>query len=239
MPQQQRFLVLRGTQTPFEQFTDYLLTLAPYLIFDGTLTDDKTKIKNRGSGGATFDGTPTAITIDANGMNFNGTTSKLNVPNGAGYANQSITTQVIWFNRVNGGAGNNGVYWIFASNNNRLLNASATTLASRRITSATNPQSVSTTSFANGVPGILFMEYDDTGDRLIHLYKGLNSAVSEFSYSTNIAATGTLTSESNSLNIGNDASNALGFNGSMRSWSWINGALTALQKLNLTKFAAV
>lgn len=235
MPQQQRWMVQRGGLTAQQILNNYLLSLGAFLLFDGTMTGDLTKVKNLGSGGATYDATPTDVTIDMDGMNFNGTTSILTVPNNAAYANALITSQVIAHTRVNAGEGGNGTYFMFASNNNRLLNSTATALAARRITSGTNPQAVTTTSFTNAVPGVLYMEYDDSGDRLIHLYKGVAGAVAEFAYSAQPAATGTLSAEANSLNIGNDASAALTFNGEFRFFAWFNRVLTAAEKLQITK----
>lgn len=68
-----------GAQVPVAPTqTQVTAALAPILLYDGTLTaDNPPRMKNLGTGGSAFDAVITDVTVDSNGMNFNGTTSAL------------------------------------------------------------------------------------------------------------------------------------------------------------------
>lgn len=68
----------------------YLKSLGAIAIYDGTLNGGS--IANLGTAGSAIDGVPTDVIIDANGMNFNGTTSRVVIPNHASWVNLTSYT---------------------------------------------------------------------------------------------------------------------------------------------------
>lgn len=74
--------------------------------------------------------------------------------------------------------------------------------------------SVTANSFVStGVWTYLFMTYDDSGDRKIRLYKLVSGVLTEASYTTQTAATGTLANGVGDLVMGNAAAQHITFDG--------------------------
>lgn len=85
----------------------------------------------------------------------------------------------------------------------------------------------------------VFETYDDAGDRKIHLYKGMDGAVVEFGYATQTAATGTITTETEEYNVGNNAVGGATFAGNYDEYIAVSGVMSADSMLSLVKASGV
>lgn len=120
----------------------YLNSLGAIAIYDGTLNGSN--IANLGSAGSAIDGVPTNVTIDSNGMNFNGTTSVITIPNHASWVDLPNFTYIAIAKANAIGENNAGRIWtvgsiIFTATtsitpNLQLFIARATTAASSTLT---------------------------------------------------------------------------------------------------------
>lgn len=226
-----KFLLLmkRGSLT----LANYLNALGAVLYFDGALTADQTKIKNFGSAGASGDGTPTDITIDISGMTFNGTTSKLDVPALTAYNNLTAFTWMMDCTPAGAGEGNAGHLITTDVGSARVwrINSSSLPLNFFNTSSGTAATSITANSFvATATRQLFFVTFDNAGDRIAHIYKRLaGGAVTEATYATQDAMTGTIVLPSAPLCIGNRAAQTFTFNGVIKSTAIISGALSAAQ----------
>lgn len=210
-------------------------TLSPILYYDGTLNGSN--IANLGSAGSALDGTTTAVTIDANGMNFNGTTSKIVVPDHA--ALQALATYtVVGIVKANGfGENNAGEIFHLGALNAFRITGTAGRVTTVFDTNATDAGATTNDAFiSTGVGLALFNTYDDAGDRRCHLYRGIAGIATEATYSTFNAATGTRVTPVGAI-VGNFSD--------VRTWDGIinkifvcNRLLTPTEMNNITTLAA-
>ena len=85
-----------------------------------------------------------------------------------------------------------------------------------------------------------FITYQDSGDRKSHIWKGQAGAVSEEGYSTNAAATGTLTDQSAvALVVGNNAGQANTMDGLMDEFLLFPYVLSLTQMLQIVRLTGV
>lgn len=228
-----------NTPTPAQAYAAYVTSLGALLLYDGTLTADGTKIKNLGGGGDTYDGTPTDVTIDANGMNFNGTTSKVVIPDGA--AIQALTVWSIIAVARYAGYGENNVGTLLhlgaVSSGGFRSNTTANGQFLHNVdTNATDANSIADTSYLTlGQTALFIATYDNGGDRIPKLYKGVNGTAVEAVYSAQTVGTGTLTPPVGAI-IGNFA-DVRTLNGFIKSIALISRAVTADEMGNLATFA--
>lgn len=213
------------TRTFSIDLVKYLQTLGAVLILDGTLNGSN--IKNLGSAGAALDGIPTAIMIDANGMNFNGTNSLIAVPSNATLQAWTPGTFVGGFRARSAGEGGAGILYCWGNTINelRLGGAGSPTaidsFITREDTSSTDARGDTTTGLMVDEWMCIFRTYDDAGDRKSRVYKGVDNTVSMLDDATFQAATGTLLAKSGDFNIGNRTLQDRTFDGLIKFVAWI------------------
>jgi hypothetical protein len=86
------------------------------------------------------------------------------------------------------------------------------------------------------------VSYNDAGDRKVHIHIGASGAVGECAYSTQTAATGTLSNLSGSgynLYIGNIYDQSGTFDGLIDEVLCFNKVLTAAQMLQIVRLSGV
>jgi len=231
-------------------FKQYVSSLRPYLWYQFNELSGTTVV-NYGSGGSGFNGTFTpglgAVgQIGQFGLNsaysYDGLDTRINTPNSANYANVSAFTVIALVNPTNSGESNLGAIYCFGNTNNRSLYSGASNLFSmRKITSGTNPQVITNAGQVptNGVWQLVICKYNDLTDRKCHIYKGYKGQLTEFTYGTNTSGTGTLSSETNSLNIGNNSTSAFTWDGLFGNFLWINEDVPTSKLLTLVKLSKV
>lgn len=230
-----RLLPVFGGQTTAQILAAYIAGLTPLFWMDGTMNG--AAIKNLGSLGATQDGTPTAITVDSNGMNFNATTSVIQVTRSGSMDGITKMGWAFMVRPTSVGENSSGVLYRYANtaaagvlnNINRALDMS--------VAATGNARSLTDNNFLpayNTVPYWVFLEYENDTDRLIRIYKGLSGAITEATYATQTAATGTLTpNNSTPLNIGNRSVGDNTYDGWMRQVIFLPRPFTPAEKLQL------
>ena len=217
------------------QFANYLNSLGAILVFDGQKTNDQTKIRNFGTSGNVLDGTPTNITINANGMFFNGTDSIIVVASDVPLQTWSTGTFFGEFNPTNAGEGSSGVFYSWGNTINEFRYSSSSTYISREDTDNNDARDDTTTVAPNNQSMILFRNYDHTGDKKIRIYEIISNTVTEFAYSLQSAATGNLIAKSGNFNIGNRTLQDRTFSGVIKWCAWINRVLTNNEMMLIAK----
>lgn len=224
-----RLLLLFGAGSQTRAVNDVLIALGAILLYDGTLA--LTKIDNLGTGGAALDGTPTDVTVDADGMHFNGTTSLIAVPNNAALTGLAVSTYAYLLRPATAGESGIGHFHQWGNTNGYVGFGGALTSLNARVSaggggSGTRAETTTTTGLAADTLAWVFRTYDNTGDRKIHLYKGVNGVVSEFAYSLQQAASAALDAVS-TLTIGNSSGGANTYDGAIVRAAIFSGVLTA------------
>ena len=254
MPSNSRHGMLNRPISNFElrTYDQYIKSLNPYLWFKFNESSGTTVI-NYGSGGTGLNGTFTTgsgsvAQVGQFGLqsaySFDGLSSgsKVNVPNNSAYSNASAFTVVALLNPTGSGLSNTGTVYEFDNGNNKMLySASASLFHMRRPTSTTNPQIITNSGQVpiNGVWQFIIGKYNDTTDRKVHVYRGYKNRLIEFTYGTNTTGTGTLSSESNSLNIGNNSTSAQTWSGLFGNFLWFNRDVPLYQLMTIIKLAKV
>lgn len=207
---------------------DYLTFLSDYhalLTYDGTPT-------NKGSLGYAANGTGTGITLDAAGMRFDGATSRVVIPNLAGWADvinsggYTIAAQAIAFS-------------VGANNSGRIHTVGATTHTLSMTTTPTLVPTVaragvvatsSTTNPITAYPSTNFLEiYSFDGNAISgHSAKAGETTLTagaDSNGSGDITAVGV-----NTLVLGNRLGNDRGLDGYIRLWTLIPSVLTLAER---------
>lgn len=135
-----------------------LLNLGAILILNKNVTNDAIpKAKNLGSGGAVLDGTMTDIIIDANGFNFNGTTSRIVIPTNTLLTGLTSYSYVFVGQAINGGGGDGGRLWGWANGNHTgLLSGAPTPYTITRQVSRDTTSASATNSEYLATPSVRF-----------------------------------------------------------------------------------
>lgn len=227
-----------NTPTPAQVYAAYVTSLGALLLYDGTLTADGTKIKNLGSGGDTYDGTPTDVTIDANGMNFNGTTSKIVIPDGA--AIQALATySIIPIAHFVGYGENNAATLLHLGTDASMRFGASGNTGSMRMgfdAATTNADSITAVGFMTLDQTALWVgTFDNAGDRTARIYRGLSGTVTEPTYGAQTAADGARVAPVGAI-IGN-FSDVRTHNGFIKSLAVVARVITAGEMANLASLA--
>lgn len=241
-----RGIGMKSGKTLAEQYAELIASLGGVLSFDGTLTDDSTKIKNFGSLGASADATPTDVTIDANGMTLNGTTSLLTVPALTGYNNLETFSWV--FDATPTGAGE--------SNIGHMITTDSGTARAWRINSASLPlyffntatgggnvaaESITANGFlATSVRQLFVVTFNNAGDRTARIHKYTTAGgYAEASYVTQNAMVGTIALPSAALTVGARAAGAFALPAVVKHVAVLSTALTEAQITQLARLAGL
>lgn len=212
----------------------YLLELGALLIYDGTLTDDSSKLRNKGSLGSAADGTPSNLTINENGMVFNGTNSQIDVPDVAGLQGLTSREIVVVGRMLGAGQFSAGTFFRWGTTTTRAaLVASGTILAfvvdydgaSDAITLTATPDDERRTYFfthnhSTRTPQIIYGE----GGTLVTPTQSPTAGV------------GNLTAVS-TLRIGNNQSLSGAWDGTQEIIAWFDRQLTTQERQNIAFLA--
>lgn len=217
---------------------DLLIDLGAIIVFDGTLTDDETpKLKNLGSGGSALDATITDLTINENGMVFNGTSSLISVPNHSSLNALTDFCYLFWCKpNVSAGEGSNPRLWSWGNSAHTGYHSEATGALNVSVDYASTDGFVTTANsfVAYGAEQMLFMQHR-ASDKLSRIYKGINGAVAEATYSgTPTAGTGSIVARPDALNIGNTLNGANTFADYMKTIAIFGRELLSSEMLSAT-----
>ena len=225
----------------------YLLSLSPILLMDGTLNGSN--VANLGSGGTALDGVPTAVTIDATGMTFNGTTSVITIPNHASINAMSTQRWAFLINAATLGESSAGspFSWLDGVGGSRTACRFQSTnrLQANVRTDATDAACITNDNQVDFIGSLawLFIDYDDADalglGRRIRLMRGLSGAIATLTLATDTAATGTVETTTGSLYIGNRNTSDLTFNGLMKQVFASTGLWTTAIMQELIDLAGV
>lgn len=242
--------VSRPTNTfELNTYNQFVSSLKPYLWYKFNETSG-TSVINYGTSGSGFNGTFTPGLGSVNNIgqfglssaySFDGLDTKIAVSNNPAYANSTKQTVIALINPTNSGEGTNGAIYCFSNGNNRWLYASSTLFFGRRVTGSTNAQTTTNSGQVpiNGEWQLAIFKYNDTTDRKVKLYKGYKGQLTEYTYGTQTAATGSLGNETGVLNIGNATTPNLSFSGLFGNFIWINDDIPLSVLLKLTRLAKV
>lgn len=238
-----------------DTYVEYITqTINPVLWMRNRETSGTTAT-NSGSAGAILNGviggTTTLGQTGQLGANeaflFDGATSRIVIPNDASINALPVYTYIALIKPSSAGeltlgtmfAWNNGTSTNFG--NILFFNASLTGLRySYRNSADTNFETITTGyTILTSQYTMIFVEYDDNGDRKPNLFYGINGAVTEFSYSSNVALTGTVKTQQNSLHIGNRSDFATTFAGLYDEFMIVNRILSSAEKLQIVSLTGV
>jgi hypothetical protein len=211
------------------------------LVLDGTLTEDETpKMKNLGSAGSVLDGTLTDVTVDADGMHFNGSTSKIVVPTHTSLTGLSTYTYITIAKPASSGGGGSGRLWNWGnlSHVGWIAGSSSPWIVNTQIARASTPAQVSVTNF---VP---------TGTEFYHSVRWTGSVISSLTAkkgdsgltgpNTTTNGSGAITSLTGQvLNVGNRTLNDRGWNGIIKLIAVIPSVLLDGDDLEVARRALI
>lgn len=202
-----------------------------------------TTVINYGSLGSGQNGTYSNATLAQTGQLgagqaalWNGITTYVQVPATAALETPTARTWCFLHNPTSGGEGNNGRLYNWANAGNALFQTNVNKVLYALIaTSATTATSLTPSNFITlSAWQWSFITYDDAGDRKIRFYKGVSGAVTEATYSTQTAATGTLAATGGDLFIGNRQLADQTYDGLIDEVIMCNSILTTAQMLQMT-----
>lgn len=206
-----------GASDPLAAFNAYVATLSPILWLKTNETSGTTAA-NSGSAGAALNGAwtpgsgPPVGAVGQTGLLgpnssylFNKVDSILVVPNTAAHNALATFTRIFVCNPTSTGEGTFGFLYCWGSTISfgGLGFNFANTLTSQVDTNTTNARSDTNEGLTLGANQIIFMTYDDAGDRKIRLYKYIAGTLTQFTYAVQTAGTGTLITTAGAFNIGN------------------------------------
>lgn len=210
-----------------------------------------TKEPNRGAGGAALDMTILSATLGQTGklgVNEAALCDALNTryqtPNNAALAALMTFEYLYLVNPSSAGELDAGVFHFWGPNGAnegltlRFHSASRNLNATAWNTTPSNFSSV-TTTVASLAWQIIFASYANAGDRKPHVLIGIGGAVTECSYSSNPALTGTYRTPAQALNLFNDSAQALTFAGLADEALVVSGNLSAAQRTQITILTGV
>lgn len=230
-------------RTPEITLASILASLGALVYADGTLNGSN--IRNFGSLGASADGTPTAITIDGNGMNFNGATDGTSLISIANHASLNALTDfcyLFWLKpNASGGEGSSPRLWNWGNSAHVCFHSEASAALGILVDYSGTDSSVTTANnfVSQGVEQMLFIQHR-ASDKLSRAYKGIGGAVAEATYSgTPTAGTGDITARPDALIIGNRLAADSTFADYIKAYAIFGRELTAGEMLQATLLAGL
>lgn len=249
MPQTQRtrIIPLAGTPPFREQTAPAIAALSPLKWLSMNELAGTTVI-NRGS--VTGDGTWTVGGGGAIGQPgqlgpkdaylFDSAASRIAVALDDAFVNIPAWTYAALVRPTSGGEGNTGRLWDIGAFRRYVAALTANYATIQSIVRSTANAATNTT---NGLTlnrwQWVFETYDDGGERLIRLYKGMDGVVTEFSYAVHTAATGTITTETEEFSVGNNTVQNATFAGLYDEFYVVSGIQSAASMLNIVKASGV
>lgn len=233
-------------------FSAYALSLNPIGYWRHNETNG-TNAANSGTGGSALDmtiaGTTTLGQTGKLGANeaflTDGATTRLQTPNNALLASLTTWEYVFLCNPASAGEASFGNFFSWGDGAavdkepSCNFNATMTSIACSVINTTLTLFTVVTspTGMTAGVWALLYVAYDDIGDRKIHIYKGINGAVNELASSA--ALTGTYQTPTKPLNLWNRSAQTTTFAGTVDEAMIFSGNLSSAQRTRLCLLAGV
>lgn len=215
-------------------YSQFVSSLLPVLLFDGTLTTDVTpKMKNLGTGGSFFDATITNVTVNENGMNFNGLTSALTIPIASAIAN--LTNLEFFFdaNPVSTGESGVGVFFRYSLQPTRA--GYSTTNILFAVDYVTTDATVQIASLGAGRR--LYWYTHNGTSKISEIYVASTQTVTKPTQ-TPVTGVGDIIFPTADLIFGNNSIGTATFEGIFKKIALFNRQLTALERTNLAAFLA-
>lgn len=228
-------------------YSDYIASLAPLLWHKYNEPSGATAT-NYGSLGSGQNGTYSNATLAQTGQLgagqaalWNGTTTYVQISATAALETPTARTWCFLHNPTSGGEGGNGRLFNWANAGNLLFQTNVNKVLYALIaTSGVVPTSLTPSNFVTlSTWQWSFMTYDDAGDRKIRFYKGIGGAVTEATYSTQTAGTGTLSASGGDLYIGNRQLADGTYDGLIDDLVMFNYVLTTAQMLQITTLSGL
>ncbi len=205
---------------------------------------------NEGSLGSALNLTLTSVTLGQTGKLganeaylLDGASSRMQVVNNPTLAGYLAWEYFFLVNPTSSGEITTGRFFTFNSSVAApflQFNSTLSSLLGRVFnTSATAAATTTTTGLTAGLWAVIFVSYDDAGDRKLHIRKGVGGAVSEFGYSSNQAVTGTYLAPDLHYILGNDGGQARTWDGLFDAAGVKAGNLTDAERLLITQTAGV
>ena len=216
----------------------YLLRLGAVLYYDGLLNG--ANIANRGSGGSVLDGVPAGVTIDSNGMNFDGAAasgSNIALASASAVAGLAAYTYIQIAYAVGAGAASGGRLWDYANNGTHAGFVSGANLVLR--VARTGQASSTFTNFFPSYPQgpfIVFMGWSGTAITGHAAKLGATSLTT----GTNADGSGAVTDISaQQLNVGNRTLLDRTWSGYQRVFAIINRTLSDAERNTTGQLAGI
>lgn len=230
-----------GMQSGGEQtLQDYLAGLGALVVVDGTLSGSA--LLNKGTLGSGVTITPTDITLNSNGMVYNGTTSLITIANHASLNALASFCYLFWCNpNASTGEGSNPRLWSWGNSAHTGYHTEASAALTMSTDYATVDGAVTTANnfVSQGAEQILFCQHRSS-DALSRAYKGMDGAVVEATYSgTPTAGTGGIVTRPDALIIGNTLNAANTFMDYIKAFAIFGRELTADEMLQATLLAGL
>lgn len=242
-------ILFSGSGAPVT-YDSFVNGLSPILWLRLRETSGTTPV-NSGSAGAALDGvyTPGTGAVGQTGLlganeaySFDGADSKIVVTSTAAHNALPAFTRIFLIKPTNSGEGGSGsfFFWDTSTGEGCLFFNGALTSIQGIVKSTGNATSTTTTGLSAGVYAALFMTYDHAGDKKVHLYKyAAGGSLTEFGYSAQTAATGSLGTPAGDYNIGNRQTNNTTFNGVMDEVLTIGSVLSNAQMTQYAQLAGL
>lgn len=249
MPSAATRLLLFGRNR--ETLNTYLATL-PFLALYKMQQTAGTNEPNVGSLGSAVDMTITSTTLGQTGKLgpneaylFDGANSRLQVANNATLSGKTAWEWVFLVNPSSAGESSFGLFFCWSATaitgQPLVIFSGAINSIEARIYNTTPTQFATITNggMTAGTWALLFVAYDDAGDRLVHIRKGVSGAVTEYPYFFNPALTGTYRPPTQALNLFNTGNQTFTFAGLADLAGVVDGNLTVAQRLKITQLVGV
>lgn len=209
---------------------DYIASLAPELFYKFNETSG-TAIANYGTLGGAGTWTPGAGSLgNASPLglsaDFDGSNSRLEYANNATMANAEEFSggELIYVDSA--GKTSSGALWIWGTLSTAYnLRFSSGLALVGRVDYATDAITLTSATLTTGVWQWIFWKYSLSGDRKLHVYRGVNGVVAELAYTTNTASSGAYSAPAGSFMVGAASNNSLNFDGKIARVFQKNSAL--------------
>lgn len=209
----------------------YMSSLSPELFYKFNETSG-TAVTNYGTLGGT--GTWTAGVGTLNNASplglsydFDGLNSKIDYANNATMANAEEFSGGALVYADSAGEASTGTIWCWGNLTSAYMlriSGAGLTLVSR-VDYTTDAITLTSTAITTGAWQWIFWKYSLSGDRKMHLYRGISGVVSEMAYTTNTASATTYAAPSGTFTVGAANNQSLTWDGKIARLFWKGSAL--------------
>ncbi len=215
----------------------YISSLGPEFFYKLNETSG-TSVTNYGTLGGTGTWTPGTGSLNnaspvGLAYDFDGANSKIEYANNATMANAEEFSGGMLINADTAGESNTGTLWMWGNLTSAYMlriSGAGLTLVSR-VDYATDAITLTASPITTGAWQWIFWKYSLSGDRKMHLYRGISGVVAEMTtptytaYTTHTASASTYSAPSGAFVIGAAANQSLTFDGKIALPFWKGSAL--------------